>query len=299
LSFRSGFVAVVGRPNVGKSTLVNHMVGQKVAIVSDKPQTTRARILAVVNRPAGQIVLLDTPGIHKPMHRMNQQMVESALSSARQAELVLWLVEVSEAPGPGERFVREQLRRIGHPVVLAINKIDSVRKPRILPAIDAYRRLMDFQEIVPVSALTGENVDRLAELLLAHLPEGDRLYPEDFLSDQPGRLFVAEIVREQILAQTREEVPYSVGVVIDSFAETDGLLRIEASVLVERESQKGILIGRAGQRLKAIGTAARHQIEAQMGARAYLGLFVKVQRDWREDPAILESMGLGADRGAR
>jgi len=233
------------------------------------------------------------------MHRMNQQMVESALSSARQAELVLWLVEVSEAPGPGERFVREQLRRIGHPVVLAINKIDSVRKPRILPAIDAYRRLMDFQEIVPVSARTGENVDRLAELLLAHLPEGDRLYPEDFLSDQPGRLFVAEIVREQILAQTREEVPYSVGVVIDSFAETDGLLRIEASVLVERESQKGILIGRAGQRLKAIGTAARHQIEAQMGAKAYLGLFVKVQRDWREDPAILESMGLGADRGGR
>ena len=291
--FRSGFVAVVGRPNVGKSTLVNRLVGQKVAIVSDKPQTTRNRILAVVNRPDGQIVLFDTPGIHKPPHRMNERMVHTAVRSLNQVDLALWLADVAEGYGPGDRYVSDVLKRAGKPVMLGLNKIDRLAKPKLLPVIDDYRRLLDFVEVVPLSALTGENVDLLAELLLRHLPEGERLYPEDFLSDQPERFFVAEMVREQILRLTREEVPYSAGVVIDSFKEEEPLVRIEASILVERESQKGILIGKGGGMLKAVGSAARRDIEEFLGTRVYLGLFVKVRPNWRQDAATLGQMGLG------
>jgi GTP-binding protein Era len=277
---------------VGKSTLVNRLVGQKVAIVSDKPQTTRTRILAVVNRPGGQIVLFDTPGIHKPMHRMNQRMVEAAIRSVGQSELVLWLVEVGERPGAGDRYIRDALTRARRPVLLGLNKIDTVPRPRILPAIEAYRHLMEFAEVVPISALKGENAELLAERLLAHLPEGEPLYPEGFLSDQPERLFVAEMVRERILHKTREEVPYSVGVLIESFQEEERLVRIHAVVLVERESQKAILIGKGGAMMKAVGTEARLQIEAFLGAKVFLGLFVKVREGWREDPRVLEEMGL-------
>ena len=291
--FRSGFVAVVGRPNVGKSTLVNRLVGEKVAIVSDKPQTTRNRILAVLNRPDGQVVLFDTPGIHKPMHRMNQRMVEAAVSSLGQVDLALWLVDVTEEYGAGDRYVRDVLQRSGKPVLLGLNKIDLVPKPRLLPIIDRYRRLLDFVDVVPVSGLKGENVDRLAERLVADLPEGERLYPDDFLTDQPERFFVAEMVREQILRHTREEIPYSTAVIIDSFKEGPPLVRIEASILVERESQKGILIGRGGAMLKAIGSGARREIEAFLGTKIYLGLFVKVREGWREDPAMLDEVGLG------
>jgi len=296
-SFHSGFVAVVGRPNVGKSTLVNRLVGEKVAIVSDKPQTTRNRILAVVNRPDGQIVLFDTPGIHKPMHRMNERMVEAAVGSLGQVDLALWLVDVTEEYGPGDRYVKDVLKRAGKPVLLGLNKIDLVPKPRLLPLIDQYRQLLDFAEIVPVSALKGDNVERLAERLVAHLPEGDRLYPDDFLTDQPERFFVAEMIREQILRHTREEIPYSTAVIIDSFKEGAPVVRIEASILVERDSQKGILIGRGGAMLKSIGSAARHEIEAFLGTKVYLGLFVKVREGWREDPAVLDEMGLGKAGG--
>ena len=292
-SFRSGFVAVVGRPNVGKSTLVNRLVGEKVAIVSDKPQTTRNRILAVLNRPDGQVVLFDTPGIHKPMHRMNQRMVEAAVSSIGQVDLALWLVDVTEEYGPGDRYVRDVLERSGKPVLLGLNKIDLVPKPRLLPIIDQYRRLLDFVDVVPVSGLKGENVDRLAERLVANLPAGERLYPDDFLTDQPERFLVAEMVREQILRHTREEIPYSTAVMIDSFKEGPPLVRIEASILVERESQKGILIGRGGAMLKSIGSGARREIEAFLGTKVYLGLFVKVREGWREDPAMLDEVGLG------
>jgi GTP-binding protein Era len=292
-AFHSGFVAVVGRPNVGKSTLVNRLVGEKVAIVSDKPQTTRNRILAVLNRPDGQIVLFDTPGIHKPMHRMNERMVEAAVGSLGQVDLALWLVDVTEDYGPGDRYVKDVLARAGKPVILGLNKIDLVPKPRLLPLIDQYRQLLDFAEIVPISWLKGDNVERLAERLVAHLPEGERLYPEDFLTDQPERFFVAEMVREQILRHTREEIPYSTAVIIDSFKEGTPVVRIEASILVERQSQKGILIGRGGAMLKAIGSAARHEIEAFLGTKIYLGLFVKVREGWREDPAMLDEMGLG------
>jgi GTP-binding protein Era len=295
--FRAGFVTVLGRPNVGKSTLVNRLVGQKVAIVSDKPQTTRNRILAVVTRSASQLILFDTPGIHRPTHEMNRRMVDTAVRSVAQGDIVLWLVEVDERPGPGDRFVRERLKTAGRPVVLALNKIDRVPKPSILPAIDAYRGLLDFAEIVPISALTGENVDRLDEVLVRHLPEGPALYPEDYLTDRPERFFVAEMVRERILHHTRQEIPYASGVVVESFKEEEGLVRIQAIVLVERDSQKGILIGRGGSMLKTIGTEARREIEAFLGTRCYLGLFVKVRPQWRENEAVLAEMGLGGEDG--
>jgi GTP-binding protein Era len=297
--FRSGFVAVVGRPNVGKSTLVNRLVGQKVSIVSDKPQTTRNRILAVVNlpaagaRPPAQMVLFDTPGIHKPMHRMNERMVEAAVSSLGRVDLALWLVDVTEPYGPGDRYVKSVLQRAGKPVILGINKIDAVEKPRILPVIEQYRHLLDFAEVIPLSALKGEQVDLVADRLVAHLPEGAPLYPEDFLTDQPERFFVAEMVREQILRLTRDEIPYAAGVVVDSFQEGGPVVRIEATIFVERDTQKRIVIGKGGSMLKAIGTEARKQIEDFLAARVYLGLFVKVRENWREDGPILESMGLG------
>jgi GTP-binding protein Era len=293
---RAGFVAVVGRPNVGKSTLVNQIVGQKIAIVSDKPQTTRNRILAVVNKPGGQIVLFDTPGIHKPQHRMNEQMVETAKRSLSQVEVVLWMVDVTEKTGPGERVVRDLVKKSGKPVVLGLNKIDRIQKPQLLPIIDTYRHFMDFAAIVPVSGLKGENVDALAQQLLDLLPESDPLYPEDYLTDQPERFFVAEMIREKILHHTREEIPYSTGVVIDSFKEESGLVRIEATVLVERQTQKGILIGRGGAMLKTVGSEARRDIEAFLSTKIFLGLFVKVRENWREDPKILDEMGLGKHR---
>jgi GTP-binding protein Era len=297
-AFHAGFASVVGRPNVGKSTLVNQLVGQKVAIVSDKPQTTRNRILAVVNRPEGQVVLFDTPGIHKPMHRMNQRMVDTAVRSLAQVDLAVWVIDVTEPYGPGDRYVRDVLKKSGRPVILAINKIDRVPKPRILSVIDQYRSLLDFVEVVPISARDGDNVDVLSGLLLRHLPVGERLYPEDFLTDLPERFFVAEMVREQILRLTREEIPYTTGVVIESFKEEEGLVRIEATIFAERESQKGILIGKGGAMLKQVGTAARRQIEEFLGTKIFLGLFVKVRERWREDAAILDEMGLG-DKGNR
>jgi len=297
-AFHAGFVSVVGRPNVGKSTLVNRLVGQKIAIVSDKPQTTRNRILAVMNPPGGQIVLFDTPGIHKPMHRMNKRMVDTAVKSLGQVELAVWVIDITEPYGPGDRYVREVLKKSGRPVILAINKIDRVPRPKILSVIEQYRTLLDFAEVVPISARDGDNVDVLPSLLLKYLPEGERLYPEDFLTDLPERFFVAEMVREQILRLTREEIPYTTGVLIESFKEEEGLVRIEATIYAERESQKGILIGKGGAMLKEVGTAARRQIEEFLGTKIFLGLFVKVRERWREDAALLDEMGLG-DKGGR
>jgi GTP-binding protein Era len=295
--FRSGFVTVVGRPNVGKSTLVNHLVGQKVAIVSDKPQTTRNRILAVVNRPAAQLVLFDTPGIHKPEHEMNRRMVDTAVKSIGQGDVVLWVAEVTEPPGPSDAFIGRLLAKSGRPAVLALNKIDRVAKPKILPALDAWSRAGEFADIVPISARDGDNVDRLEQVLTARLPEGQPLYPDDFLTDLPERFFVAEMVRERILHHTRQEIPYVTGVVIESFKEEQGLVRIEATIVVERDNQKGILIGRGGSMLKKIGSEARQQIEHFLGAKVYLGLFVKVRERWRENEALLDEMGLGESGG--
>jgi GTP-binding protein Era len=289
----AGFVTVVGRPNVGKSTLVNRLVGRKVAIVSDKPQTTRNRILAVLNRPDGQIVLFDTPGIHKPQHELNRRMVSTAVKSIGQGDLVLWMVEVDEPYGPGDRYVRDTLKRSGRPVILGINKIDTVPRPHVLPVIAAWKDHLAFVEVVPLSARDGQNVDRLADLLVRHLPEGPDLYPEDFLTDQPERFFVAEMVRERILHHTREELPYSAGVVVESFKEEEKLVRIQATIYVERDGQKAIVIGKGGSMLKTIGTEARAQIEEFLGAKVFLGLFVKVRESWRENEGLLSEMGLG------
>jgi GTPase len=291
--FRAGFVAVVGRPNVGKSTFVNALVGTKVSIVSDKPQTTRNRILAVVNRPAGQMVLFDTPGIHKPEHGLNRRMVETAVRSIGMVEVVFWIVSVTERYGPGDRYVREILHKAKRPVLLGLNKIDLIPKPQILRVIDQYRNLLDFADIVPLSALSGDNVELAGEQLLAHLPVGDALYPEDFLTDRPERFFAAEMIREQILILTRQEMPYVTGVVVESFKEEGELVRIEASILAERDSQKAILIGKGGSMLKEIGTRARKELEAFLASRVYLGLFVKVRQNWRENGAVLDEMGLG------
>ena len=295
--FRTGFVTVIGRPNVGKSTLVNRLVGQKVAIVSDKPQTTRNRILAVVNRKGAQLVLFDTPGIHKPEHEMNRRMVDTAVKSIGQGDVIVWVNEVTEPPGPGDAFIERLIRKSGRPVVLALNKIDRIPKPKILPALETWSRVGKFDEIIPLSALKGDNVDRLEQILISRLPEGKALYPDDFLTDLPERFFVAEMVRERILHHTRQEIPYVTGVVIESFKEEGGLVRIHVAILVERDNQKGILIGRGGAMLKTVGTEARQQIEAFLGTKVFLGLFVKVREHWRENESLLNEMGLGESGG--
>jgi GTP-binding protein Era len=294
---KAGFVAIVGRPNVGKSTLVNQIVGQKVAIVSDKPQTTRNRILAVCNRPHAQLVLFDTPGLHKPMHAMNRRMVDTATKSIGQGDVVLWLADVSEGLGQGDRWVADLLKKLSKPVILGLNKIDLVPdKKRLLPMLERYSTLMSFAEIIPLSAQKGDNVDRLLDLLIARLPGAEKLYPDDFLTDLPERFFVSEMVRERILKKTREEIPYTTGVVIESFKEDGALVRIEATIVVERDNQKGILIGKGGAMLKAIGTEARQDIEAFLGTKVYLGLFVKVRENWRENASVLHEMGLAGTR---
>ena len=289
---RAGFVTIVGRPNVGKSTLLNRIVGQKVAIVTEKPQTTRNRILAIANTASAQIVFFDTPGIHKPKHEMNRRMVGLALRSLKNVDLALLLVDVTEPFGGGDEFVLERVSQAKVPVVLALNKVDRIRKPEILTVIDEYRHRHDFTDIVPISALTGENVDALVSVLERQLPEGEPLYPPETLTDLPERFFVSELVREKILEATREEIPYSTAVVIDSWEEGEKLTRIEASILVERESQKGIVVGKGAGMLKGIGTAARRDIEAFLGTKVFLGLHVRVRSEWRENQRLLSELGI-------
>jgi GTP-binding protein Era len=289
---RAGFVTIVGRPNVGKSTLLNRLVGQKVAIVTEKPQTTRNRILAIANTASAQIVFFDTPGIHKPKHEMNRRMVDLALQSLKNVDLALLIVDVTEPFGGGDEFVLERVRQAKKPVVLVLNKVDRIRKPEILTIIDDYRRRHEFTDIVPISALTGENVEALFSVLERQLPEGEPLYPPETLTDLPERFFVSEIVREKILEATREEIPYSTAVVIDSWEEGEKLTRIEASILVERESQKGIVVGKGAGMLKGIGTAARRDIEAFLGTKVFLGLHVRVRSEWRENQRLLSELGI-------
>jgi len=299
---RCGFASLVGRPNAGKSTLLNRMVGVKLAIVSDKPQTTRNRILGVRNYPGpdgGQVVFLDTPGIHRPLHRMNVRMVDAALETLREVDVVALVVDVTEPPGKGDRFVLDRLKDAPCPVLLALNKIDLVRPPRLLPIIDHYRQAGDFAEIVPVSAETGDGVDRLEQAVRSRLPEGEPLYPEDYLTDQPERALAAEIVREKLLRHTRDELPFTSAVAVDQFEEADerGLLRLFCTILVEQESQKPIVIGRGGQMIKRIGTEARQDLERFFQTRVFLDLRVKVRADWRDDDRQLDE--LGVERGRR
>ena len=290
-----GFVSLVGRPNAGKSTLLNRLVGSKLAIVSDKPQTTRTRILGVKNYPAAQVVFLDTPGIHRPLHRMNVRMVDAAIDAMREIDVLVLVVDVSEPIGKGDQFVLDLVSKAKAPVFLVLNKIDLVRKPKLLPIMDQYGKLGRFAEIIPVSAATGDNVDRLEGAIIERLPEGEPMYPEDYLTDQPERFFASEIVREQLLRFTHAEIPFSSAVVIDRFEEPEGkngTLKLYCSIVVERESQKPIVIGKGGDLIKRIGIAAREDLEKFFDAKVYLDLHVRVKSEWREDESTLNDIGL-------
>jgi len=292
---RSGYVAIVGRPNAGKSTLLNRLVGEKIAIVSDKPQTTRTRIVGVRNYPGGQAVFVDTPGIHRPLHRMNVRMVDAAVDSLREVDVVMLVHDASTRPGRGDEYVSKLVKGVSAPVVLVLNKIDLVAKARLLPLIDQLRAWRDFDAIVPVSAATGDGIDALERELLTHLPEGAPLYPDDYLTDQPERVLVSEIVREKVLANTRDELPFSTAVAVDQFEEPEregGLLRVFCTIYVEGESQKPIVIGRAGSMIKRIGTEARQDIARFFNCKVYLDLRVKVKPDWRDDERVLDALGL-------
>ena len=291
---RAGYASFIGRPNAGKSTLLNTIVGAKVAIVSDKPQTTRQRILAAKNYPEGQIVFVDTPGIHRPLHRLNVRMVDAAVETLREVDVVALVFDASTRPGRGDEYVSGLLKDISAPVVLVLNKIDLVPKARLLPLIERARTWHDFVAIVPVSALTGDGIDRLERELLGQIPEGEALYPEDFLTDQPERSLVAETVREKLLRHTRAELPFSTAVTVDTFDEEDRgrILRLYCTIYVEQESQKGIVIGRGGEMLKRIGTEARQDLEAFFETKVFLDLRVKVNADWRDNDRVLDDLGV-------
>jgi len=293
---KAGFVSLIGRPNSGKSTLLNRLVGAKLAIVSDKPQTTRTRILGVRNYPDAQVVFLDTPGIHRPLHRMNVRMVDSAVDSIRDVDVLALVIDAAEAFGHGDRFVFDLTKDVDIPVFLVLNKIDLIKKSRLLPMIEQYSKDGTFAEIVPVSAATGENVDRLERAIVDHLPEGEPRYPPDYLTDRPERFFAGEIVREKLLQFTHAEIPFSTAVVIDRFEEPSGqggILRLFCTIVVDRESQKPIIVGRAGEMIKRIGTAAREELERFFHTRVYLDLHVRVKSEWREDDRVLTELGLG------
>ena len=291
---KSGIISLIGRPNAGKSTLLNRIVGRKVAIVSDKPQTTRNRILAVKSYPQGQVVFMDTPGIHRPLHRMNVRMVEMALDSMSQVDALGVVIDATESIGAGDRFLVRLLEQVRIPVVLVLNKIDRVAKNTLLPKMDWYRKQHDFTALVPISALDGEGVDDLERLILSQLPEGEALYPDDSVLDQPERFFVTEIVREKLLQHTRAEIPFSSAVVMDRFEEINenGLMRLYCSILVEYSSQKPIVIGRGGTMIKRIGEEARVELERFFDARVYLDLHVKVRANWRENNQVLDDLGM-------
>jgi len=293
---KSGFVSFIGRPNAGKSTLLNRLVGTKLAIVSDKPQTTRTRILGVKNYPDAQVVFLDTPGIHRPLHRMNVRMVDAALDTIREVDVLGLVVDANEPAGKGDQFVFDLVKDAKAPVLLLLNKIDLMKKNRLLPIIERYAAGGTFAEIVPISAATGVNVDRLERVILDRLPEGEALYPADYLTDQPERFFAAEIVREKLLQFTHAEIPFSSAVIVDRFEEPTGtstLLRLYCTIVVERESHKPIVVGHGGDMIKKIGTAAREELERFFETKVYLDLHVRVKAEWREDDRVLGEIGLG------
>jgi GTPase len=301
---RAGFASLIGRPNAGKSTLLNRMVGTKVAIVSDKPQTTRNRIVAVKNLPEGQIVFVDTPGIHRPLHRLNVRMVDAAVETLREVDVVALIFDASTRPGHGDEYVSNLIKDVKVPVVLVLNKIDLVAKAKLLPLIERARQWHEFAAIVPVSAVTADGIGQLEQVLLENLPESEPIYPEDFLTDQAERTLVAEIVREKVLRHTRNELPFSTAVIVDQFDESErdpstrsarsgqGLLRLYCTIYVETESQKPIVIGRGGDMIKRIGTEARKEMESFFDTRVFLDLRVKVDPDWRNNERTLDEIGV-------
>lgn len=290
MPFRSGFVAIVGRPNAGKSTLVNTLVGRKVAIVSPRPQTTRNRIQGILNRDDAQIILIDTPGLHKPESVLSRQMMDEAAHALEGIDILSLIVDASAEFGAGDRFAIEWVRRFKGPVFLLLNKVDLVNKPLLLPLIDRYRKLFDFAEIYPVSAMTGEGCFDLVNGWLARLPEAPPYFPQDQFTDQPERFLAAELIREKAIHATREEVPHAIAVLVDNFDEAENLVKIRATIYVERDGQKGILIGKGGEMIKKIGTLARKEIESILGTKVFLELFVKVQRNWRQNAALVRQL---------
>ena len=289
-SFCSGFVAVLGRPNAGKSTFVNRLVGQKVAIVTSRPQTTRNRILGIINRAHAQVVLIDTPGIHRARTVLGRQMMAEVSQALEGIDLLAAMIDASSGVTTADRLTFEHARQFRGPVFLLLNKIDRVAKPALLPLMETCLKEFFFTEIIPVSALTGDGVELALERLIAQLPQGEPYFPKDQVTDQPERFLAAEIVREKAMTNTKQEVPHAVAVRVEAFEESEKLIRISASISVEREGQKGILIGRGGERLKAIGTAARQELEEILGVKIFLELRVKVQRDWRQDARIVQQL---------
>lgn len=292
-STKSGFVTLIGRPNVGKSTLMNRLIGQKIAITSNKPQTTRNRIQTVYTDERGQIVFLDTPGIHKAKNKLGEYMVNVAENTLKEVDVILWLVEPTTFIGAGERHIAEQLQKVTTPVILVINKVDTVKKEEILVFIDAYRKIYDFAEIIPVSALKGTNTDDVVETIFKYLPYGPMFYDEDTVTDQPMRQIVAELIREKALRCLDEEIPHGIAVYIDTMKErkTGDIIDIDATIVCERESHKGIIIGKQGQMLKKIGTQARKEIENMMDIKINLKLWVKVRKEWRDSDVQLKNFG--------
>lgn len=292
LEHKSGFVAIVGRPNVGKSTLLNRIVGQKIAIMSDKAQTTRNKIQGVYTAPEAQLIFIDTPGIHKPKHRLGDFMVESAYSALREVDAVLFMISADQKRGRGDDFIIERLKNVQSPVYLIINKIDKVHPDELLGIIEDYSAQMPFAQVVPISATEGNNVDRLMEVLIAEMPEGPQYFPDDQVTDHPEYFIVSELIREKVLFLTRDEVPHSVAVVVDSMKRNENdKIQIQATIIVERDSQKGIIIGKGGKMLKEIGTKARKDIENLLGDKVFLELWVKVQKDWRDKRVYLQDFG--------
>ena len=290
--FRSGFVGIVGRPNVGKSTILNHYLGEKIAIVSPRPQTTRHRILGVLTREQAQVMFLDTPGFHRPQHALGRFMVEVAKAVTEEADVVVMVIDGRQGLTADDQRICSRLRQAKRPCLAAINKVDIAKKPRLLPIIDACAKTQVFAECIPVSAKTGEQMDILLERIIAHLPRGPRWYAdEDRRTDQTTQQLIGEFIREQVLMATRQEVPYSVAVLVDAVEEKPGLTSIQATILVDRGGQKAIVIGRGGQMLKQIGQEARKQLERLLGRKVYLGLWVKVSEDWRSDQRILRQLG--------
>ncbi len=281
---RAGFVAIVGRPNAGKSTLLNRLVGQKIAIVTSKPQTTRNRIQGILTRPEGQIVFIDTPGLHEAKSALGRQMMQEVAAALEGIDILLLMVDASSALPQADELLLERAKRFRGKTILALNKVDRVPKPKLLPLIDAFQKAFPFSAIVPISALKGSGCDELLKEILGLLPEGDPYFPEDQVTDQPERFLAAEIVREKAIQVMYHEVPYALGVIVEKFEESARLLRIEATMNVERDTQKKILIGHKGEMLKKIGTEARRELEEIFGVKVYLGLFVKVAPDWRENP---------------
>ena len=292
-NFKSGFVALVGRPNVGKSTLMNHLIGQKIAITSEKPQTTRNRIQTVYTDKRGQIIFLDTPGIHKAKNKLGQYMVNVAEGTLKEVDVIMWLVEPTTYIGAGEQHIAELLSKVKTPVILAINKIDTVKDEEIIAkAIDTYKNVCPFAEIVPVSALRNQNTDKMTELLFQYLPYGPQYYDEDTVTDQPMRQIAAELIREKALRLLQDEIPHGIAVTIEQMKERDnGIFDIEATIVCERDSHKGIIIGKGGAMLKRIGSQARREIENLMGAKVNLQLWVKVRKEWRDSELYMKNYG--------